>query len=633
MDQPGTFYTSYRKNKITYIIRHYCVLVCWLLFSFIYPSNLNAQLNIALKITNDYHKATSDSQRILILEKLANYYFAIKDETVGDSIIKIQQMLAFESGKPSWIYRSLFGNPGFNATGKTTKIRSLKTTEYLQMALDYAKTNGRKDYEAIALAKMAQLQVYEGQFDNALNTAQYSFTTAMNTANDSAIVLCQVQLGDVYLQKGNLLMAFKSYSVALDIANNHQNENLKSIVLYAIALMYKNKLDEYGISKDYVFQSLELNKKNNNYKCCIKDYIALGKLFNYEIARNYLLKAEDLATKINDYAGKIEAQRILFFYILLQEKPEISLSYLESHPELKNVFLNTGPHYFDQIKAIIYSYGGYPDSALYYFKISENAFKTYYDPITKKDFFLEYTISMLKQKDSSLIIPYAEQLYTYSKEVADYKNMIYSSEILQKVYGAKGDFKNAFFYSTQRNRYKDTLELLTRDKELALLEIDNVNKRRKADEEQKIIESRRRYNLQYLLITVIIATAFILLILIGMFKVSRLTIRTMGFLSLIFLFEFIILLLDNWIHVITHGEPWQVWLIKIAIISVMLPMHHTFEDKLVHYLLSKKLIRIRSRLSYSNLSKLFKRTPGSVKKEEGLSSNFKTEPQNLLVNH
>jgi hypothetical protein len=77
----------------------------------------------------------------------------------------------------------------------------------------------------------------------------------------------------------------------------------------------------------------------------------------------------------------------------------------------------------------------------------------------------------------------------------------------------------------------------------------------------------------------------------------------------------------------------EVWLIKITIIAVMLPMHHSFEDRLVHYLLSKKLIRIRSRLSYSNLLKLFKQSPGSVKKEENRIGNFKTEDTNLLINH
>ncbi len=107
-----------------------------------------------------------------------------------------------------------------------------------------------------------------------------------------------------------------------------------------------------------------------------------------------------------------------------------------------------------------------------------------------------------------------------------------------------------------------------------------------------------------MLITIVVATAFLLMIMIGMFKVSTTIIRLMGFLSLLFFFEFIILLLDTWIHHLTHGEPWKIWLIKIGIISLLLPLHHFLEHKLIHYLLSRHLITVRSRFS---ISKLFKK--------------------------
>jgi hypothetical protein len=120
-----------------------------------------------------------------------------------------------------------------------------------------------------------------------------------------------------------------------------------------------------------------------------------------------------------------------------------------------------------------------------------------------------------------------------------------------------------------------------------------------------------------MLITIIVALAFVLLIMIGMFRVSTFTIRVMSFLSLIFLFEFIILILDTWIHGLTHGEPWKVWLIKIGIISLLLPIHHFLEHKLIHYLLSRHLIIIRSRLSLSRFfNKKKKPLPEPSQEEE-----------------
>jgi hypothetical protein len=106
---------------------------------------------------------------------------------------------------------------------------------------------------------------------------------------------------------------------------------------------------------------------------------------------------------------------------------------------------------------------------------------------------------------------------------------------------------------------------------------------------------------------------------IGMFRVSAFTIRLMGFFSLIFLFEFIILILDKWIHHLTHGEPWKIWLIKIGIISILLPVHHFVEHKLIRYLMSHHLITLRSRIRlFSFFSRNKKPLPGQAAGEGDL---------------
>jgi hypothetical protein len=151
------------------------------------------------------------------------------------------------------------------------------------------------------------------------------------------------------------------------------------------------------------------------------------------------------------------------------------------------------------------------------------------------------------------------------------------------------------------DQYKDSVDQLGRERDLALMEIENVARQQQRDSELAKIRLQKKFNLQYMIITVVIAIAFLLMIMIGMFKVSAFTIRIMGFLSLIFFFEFIILLLDTWIHHLTHGEPWKIWLIKIGIISILLPVHHFLEHKLIHYLLSRHLITVRGKLSFSKL--------------------------------
>jgi hypothetical protein len=101
----------------------------------------------------------------------------------------------------------------------------------------------------------------------------------------------------------------------------------------------------------------------------------------------------------------------------------------------------------------------------------------------------------------------------------------------------------------------------------------------------------------------------------------------MGFFSMIFLFEFLILILDNYIHHLTHGEPWKVWLIKIGIISVILPLHHYIEEKLIHYLLSKKLILLRSRFNTAR-QKWKKKKPVPEEIPEALEPDDEIPPGN-----
>ena len=94
----------------------------------------------------------------------------------------------------------------------------------------------------------------------------------------------------------------------------------------------------------------------------------------------------------------------------------------------------------------------------------------------------------------------------------------------------------------------------------------------------------------------------------------------MGFFSLIFLFEFMILVLDKWIHDITHGEPIKVWLIKIGIISFLLPLHHYVEERLINYLLSHKLIKVRGRISPRNWLRKQKKSSSADLEEDDIST-------------
>jgi membrane-bound ClpP family serine protease len=131
---------------------------------------------------------------------------------------------------------------------------------------------------------------------------------------------------------------------------------------------------------------------------------------------------------------------------------------------------------------------------------------------------------------------------------------------------------------------------MSQEAELQNLQVksDNERQERLAREEEKRVE--RRHNVQYMGFTIGLVVLFIVLVMLGWFAVSAGVIRALGFLSFIFLFEFIILLADKSIAHLTHEEPWKVLGIKIALAAILVPLHHWLEHKVIHYLSHRKRV-------------------------------------------
>jgi hypothetical protein len=582
------------------------------------------QEEIEKNLYQKYNAVKSDIEKINQLGQLAEYFYANKNFEKGDSLIEKQIMLAEATLNPQLILQTYFSNAGFLSTKSNTIDRTKNTEEYIKRALAYAKATDHVDYSAMAYANLAALKYTDGQITEAFKNANLAFTTASNTDNDSAKVICAIQLGNIYQQRSDILMAFKIFTNAQNIAVLPGNETLLSLVYHAMANLYK-KLGQEEIAKKYIHQSLAINKNEKNISGQINDYIFLAKLNNYTAGKAYLQEAVMLADSLQNVALNIESEKILFVHMMMKESAEVMITYLERNPELKNVYINTGPDYINWMLGEIYLYGGKKaDSALYYFKKAEASFSSGYDLSTRKNFFSEFADCYQLLKNTPLAITYYLKLFNLSKAASDLRSLKNCTNELKNLYQVQGDYKQAYTYSVLHENYKDSVDLLGKERDFALLEIENVAKQEQRDADLAKEKLRRKYNLQYMLITIIVATAFVLMIMIGMFKVSAFTIRLMGFLSLIFFFEFIILILDNWIHHLTHGEPWKIWLIKIGIISFLLPVHHFLEHKLIRYLLSRHLITIRSRLSFSKIfGKKRKPLPEQDAAEETLNDSDK----------
>jgi tetratricopeptide (TPR) repeat protein len=172
---------------------------------------------------------------------------------------------------------------------------------------------------------------------------------------------------------------------------------------------------------------------------------------------------------------------------------------------------------------------------------------------------------------------------------------------LSDLYNQKGNFKSAYEFQKQHLSAKDSLQVVNEKSLVVLLEVDRENKRHLKDLEDARIKESRIRNLQYMGITAAIATFFIFMMLMGMFPISKVTIKMLSFFAFICLFEFIVLLIDSYLHKITHGEPLKIWLIKIFLIALLVPLQHFLEHGMVHFLASQRLLRMRQHLSLKRL--------------------------------
>ena len=553
-------------------------------------------------LVKSVEQAPNDSIKIIALGNLADHYFSNYEAEKADSVLSIQLFTAEASRKQGLVLWVLFGAQ--QNSMYEVKRNNHYRKERLQHALDFAKYKGLNDYAAIAYCRLSAYELDEGNMDKGLNLANLAITTSFASSNDSVRVLCALQMGQAYLAQGNALMAFKAFNNGYDLAIKNKNQILVSEVYKAIAAIYK-QLGQSNTAIDYIFRSVAINEAENKRDRLVADYIALGKLYSYDIAQDYLLKAERIADSLNNKALKVEAQKVLFSYTMTKERPAVTLQFLHRHVELLKLFEHMGPGYLDWMYGEVYLYAGVPDSARQFFERAAPFFDKGYSINQQKDFYYEFANSFYESKnvDIETAIFYKEKSLRLCQQVSDLRKIQMINYHLSDLYQRKLNYQAALFYNIQHDHYKDTLATLSREKDLALMEISNETKRKAEEELIAEEKTRRRHNLQYMAITITVVTAFVLLLFLGIFKVSKLTIQVLSFLSFISFFEFIIMLLDTYIHHVTHGEPLKIWLIKIGLLSMLLPLHHFLEEKMIHYLLSRHLIESKS---FSFLRKAFR---------------------------
>ncbi len=435
----------------------------------------------------------------------------------------------------------------------------------------------------------------KGDDQKALAFSNQALSLAGNTENDSVRVFAYIAMGEQYMQTGEKLLSFRNFLEALSLAEKSGNESLLRIVYIYLRQFYAS-IHEYGKAIDYGMKEYAIDRKAWDVFQMVTDEYEMGDLFAKNNQEDLALKMYENAIALADSVHydllKIDPYFRIFNMYFNSKQYVKGLNYLKAHHQVITILEGMGyKSYIDQVYGMSFSEQGRFDSADYYFRRAEPDMEKKGSPSAHFDFYSAVGDAYVRRKDYVRAVSFYGKAFGVGEAIKDLSYQQTSARLLDSVYGLLGDYRSARFYNTRYHELDDSLREMSRETDLLKLEVESDNQRRERLAREEEARMERRHNVQYMGFTVGLVVLFIVLVMLGWFAVPAGLIRALGFVSFIFLFEFIILLADKNIQRWTHEEPWKVLAIKIGLAAILVPLHHWLEHKVIHYLSHRKRVK------------------------------------------
>jgi len=193
-----------------------------------------------------------------------------------------------------------------------------------------------------------------------------------------------------------------------------------------------------------------------------------------------------------------------------------------------------------------------------------------YQQLNKHDsagFFANISLSMAKDKFLSKELDAAEFLTTHFKR--------------------EKNIDSAFYYVSYVRNLNDSINSKSKIRESQVISSNEHFRQLELEDSKRIAKKKRYQQLQMLLIAIFIPGFFLITLILSRVNLHLKLIRLLGVLSLLFLFEYLTLLLHPSVARFTNHTPIYEILIFVAIASILIPLHHRLEhwliQKLLHY--------------------------------------------------
>jgi hypothetical protein len=437
---------------------------------------------------------------------------------------------------------------------------------------------------AFLTAKKAYTKRVRGDLSEAVKLNEEAVNYAELTDNDSLKITAQLSYGNTLIAKDDNYTAFKKYMLALNMSEV-ANQKMLTLTLHERLGNFYKKIGQVEKAKDYYINGLKLAKEINDSSLTLTIYSSLINLYagekEFAMAREYLkilYKKGEKNEQFLQYAIGAESG------IIAKEDINKLPEFMKKNPMLLTEYAKYNMFFeMHRLKGLIFSVEKKFDSAFYYLTLAKKEFNPK-DINSLARWNETYAYYLEKKENYGEAATYVEQNVLLAKQIQSLTNEKECYENLDSLYIKGGDKTKEISNKSLLYTIKDSLDRQQKAYDLLGVEVDIENKRTERNKILKKEKELQRNNLQYMGILAAIIALFIALAAMGKFKVKPWLIRSLGFLSFILLFEFIILLIDGKLHDLTHGEPLPILLVKIVLIAMLLPFHHWLEHKVIHYL-------------------------------------------------
>lgn len=537
-------------------------------------------------------KAVTTKEKLDIMGSLSRTLMNVnlaESDKYGQQMIEIAEM---SRDRKLMVHALLVNGERYSyLAGRKDNIE--KAMSYYNQGLEMARQNKLDEEMVRAYLSLSEVCRYMPDAEKALNYCNQAYSYVGVLKKDSLTARVHLEYGSVFLAKSQKLLSLRNYMAALRIADEIKNNSLQRAAYSRLSSFYAG-INDYDKAIDYqtkAFQKLDDIKTGQTPYNRVQDLSRMGDLYaskkNYDMSMHYYEKSLALADSLHYEPIKALGYRSIVSNYLSADQPQKALQYFNDHPQLKRFLetVNFG-HFVDQSYGFIYTRLGNYDSAKYYYNKIAPFFEKGVNSSNLYGYYYQLGTLHKKTGEYDKSLEYFTKANQVATGIGQLEQMSSVALELDSLYQLKGDYKQALYFSSLNYQYKDSLEKLGKEKDLMQVEVADEQQRQERLEKEKLEKKIRRDNIQYMLIIIGIAGLFILMVMMGMFKVSATTIKMIGFFTFLMFFEFIFLVSKKSVYSITHGEPWKDLLFMILLAAILLPFHHWLEHKVIHYLTS-----------------------------------------------